>query len=129
MQLKITNRSTVQVPILVDRGGLLHSELLMPGVERTILGADVASVKLGRMSPGAIPSDPDSVKARENFLNGVDAMLGRSDGPAVATQVRMFIENFEGSVNVVDGGSNTTAIAAKEAKEVAALDAMQINPA
>ena len=130
MQLKITNHSTVQVPLLVVRGGRWHSELMMPGIERLILGADVTEVKMGRVSLGAEPADPDSKAAKINYENGIDAMLGRDDGPAVLTPIPVLIESFEGDVSIVDGASTTTTIKAKEGGKMVILsDAGALTPA
>lgn len=128
MQVMLTNRSTVQVPILMVKGGKWYSDRLQPGIEKTIAGADVTELKIGRMSPGAPPSDPDSLKARDDFNNGTDCMLGRGGGPAVITNVRMFIENFEGTMTATDGTTPIT-LAPWERKEYSVNDAMVLTVA
>lgn len=128
MQVMLTNRSTTQLPILMVKGGKWYSGRLMPGIEQTIAGVDVTELKIGRMSPGAAPADPGSEAARADFINGTDMMLGRGGGPAVLTPIRMFIENFEGTVTATDGTTPST-LAPWERKEVALNDAMVLTVA
>jgi hypothetical protein len=122
MQVMLTNRTSVQVPILAVRGGKWFSDMLQPGIETTIAGDNVTKLLVGKADPGAAPSDPDSVAARTRFLAGITAMEGRSDIGAAqqVTLVRLLIDNFSGDVDVNDGTESIAVLAKNESKEVAA---------
>lgn len=122
MQLRITNLSPVQVPILVTRAGRWFADTLMPGIETGIVGDDVTNIRLGKQTPGTAPADPDSMRAKDNYIAGIAAMQGRSDatGVGAVTLLRVLFENFEGTLDVNDGAASVGTLAKGDSKVVEA---------
>jgi hypothetical protein len=122
----LTNRSTTPFPLLITKAGRWTSEMLDPGIKRTIAGDDVTNLTLGKQIPGTPPADVDGPKAKTNYINGIYAMEGRSDVsvPARVTPLRMFIENFEGTMDVNDGTSSIATILKGQRLEVTAAQFM-----
>ncbi len=110
MQVMLTNRSPVQFPLLITKGGLWSTLMLQPGIEQTLAGDDVTNLLMGKVVPGTSPADIDSAKAKITFLAGIAAMEGRSDIAAAQkiTPLRLFIESFDGTMSV-DGGAGVIA--------------------
>lgn len=126
MQVMLTNRSSVQYPVLITKAGRWYAFMLMPGIEQTITGDDVTNIRLGKQLPGTAPADSDSMKAKDTYVAGIFVMEGRSD-IAAATQItplRLFVENFEGTLDVNDGEASIGTLAKGERKEVTATQFM-----
>jgi len=117
----ITNRSTVQVPVL-HRGVVWTADMLMPGIATFINDDDLTALTIGKMDPGAAPNDPDSIAARTKFLSGIGAMEGRSDAGVAqrVTPLTLLVENFASAIDVGDGTTTIATLAKGEGQEVTA---------
>ena len=120
MQAMLTNRSTVQMPILYIKDDAWHADMLMPGIATLINDDDVTQLTIGKTDPGAAPANPDSAAARTEFLAGIAAMEGRSDAGAAqrVTPLRLLIENYAGEMDVSDGTESLATLNRGDSREV-----------